>query len=70
MFKLYILSAVANQIDAGDLKWDQQLTITEQIKSLPTGALQNKPDGTMNRPGNHAAVLWAAASGNEPEFSS
>ena len=46
MFKLYILSAVANQIDAGDLKWDQQLTITEQIKSLPTGALQNKPDGT------------------------
>ena len=47
MFKVYVLGAVAHQIDAGQLKWDQRLEITEQVKSLPTGVLQDEPAGTM-----------------------
>ncbi|WP_146238954.1 serine hydrolase [Arthrobacter livingstonensis] len=46
MFKLYVLGAVAQQIESGTLRWNQQLTITSQIKSLPTGVLQNRPDGS------------------------
>lgn len=46
MFKLYVLGAVVTAIDAGDLAWDQELTLTEELKSLPTGDLRNQPAGT------------------------
>ncbi len=46
MFKLYVLGAVARQVRAGKLSWDQQLTITEKNKSLPSGVLQDEPAGT------------------------
>lgn len=45
-FKLYVLDALARAVAAGKVSWDQQLTITSQLKSLPSGELQNEPDGT------------------------
>jgi beta-lactamase class A len=45
-FKLYVLDALGNAVAAGKADWNQQLTITAQLKSLPSGVLQAKPDGT------------------------
>lgn len=45
-FKLYVLDALARAVAAGQVSWSQQLTITSAIKSLPSGTLQNEPDGT------------------------
>ena len=46
MFKLYVLGAVVNQIASGDLAWDTALTVTDDVKSLPSGELQDVPSGT------------------------
>nr|WP_293951765.1 serine hydrolase [uncultured Corynebacterium sp.] len=46
MFKLYVLLAVATAIEAGELSWDSMLTISEENRSLPSGELQDEPDGT------------------------
>ena len=45
-FKLYVLDAVARAAASGKVSWNQQLTITSQLKSLPSGELQKEPDGT------------------------
>jgi beta-lactamase class A len=45
-FKLYVLDALARAVAAGTVSWDQPLTVTSQVKSLPSGVLQNDPDGT------------------------
>jgi len=46
LFKLYVLGALATQIEQGDLSWDQELTVTEALKSLPSGVTQTEPVGT------------------------
>jgi hypothetical protein len=45
-FKLYVLDALAADIAAGKVNWGQMITITNQVKSLPSGVLQNEPAGT------------------------
>lgn len=45
-FKLYVLYALARAVAVGKVSWDQPLTVTSQVKSLPSGVLQNDPDGT------------------------
>ena len=45
-FKLYVLDALATAIAAGKVSWTQPLTVTARLKSLPSGELQAKPDGT------------------------
>jgi hypothetical protein len=45
-FKLYVLDALARAVEAGKVAWNQQLTITSQLKSLPSGVLLDDPDGT------------------------
>lgn len=46
IFKLYVLAAVAEQVKAGKLSWEQKLTLTAADKSLPSGTLQDEPDGS------------------------
>jgi Beta-lactamase enzyme family/ORF 12 gene product N-terminal len=46
-FKLYVLDALAHAISAGRVGWDQNLTIADDVKSLPSGELQNDPAGTQ-----------------------
>jgi beta-lactamase class A len=45
IFKLYVLGAVVQAIDDGRLAWETELTIDEEVRSLPTGELQELPDG-------------------------
>jgi beta-lactamase class A len=45
-FKLYVLDALGNAVASGKVRWNQPLTITAQLKSLPSGELQTEPDGT------------------------
>jgi hypothetical protein len=47
MFKLYVLGAVADAVESGDLTWETELTVTDDLKSLPSGELQNQPAGTV-----------------------
>jgi beta-lactamase class A/ferredoxin len=49
MFKFYIMHAVARAIRAGSLCWDDELTLTSRLRSLPTGDLQDRPDGSRIR---------------------
>ena len=46
MFKLFVLGALAHQIAAGRVSWDQELTVTAAVKSPGSGALQDVPNGT------------------------
>ena len=45
-FKLYVLDALAGAIASGRVRWGQEMTVTDQVKSLPSGELQNDPAGT------------------------
>ena len=46
-FKLYVLDALGHAVASGKVHWNQPLTVTAQLKSLPSGELQTKPDGTQ-----------------------
>ena len=40
-FKLYVLAALGHAVASGTVRWNQPLTVTAQLKSLPAGELQN-----------------------------
>jgi len=46
MFKLFVLAVVAEEVLDGDLSWDDPLTVTEELRSLPSGELQDAAEGT------------------------
>jgi hypothetical protein len=45
-FKLYVLAELSMQIEAGALGWDTSIVIRDELKSLPSGQLQDLPAGT------------------------
>jgi beta-lactamase class A len=47
LFKIYVLGALAADIDAGRTQWTDQVTVQDAFKSLPSGMLQDQPAGTM-----------------------
>jgi Beta-lactamase enzyme family len=47
VLKLYVLYALGEAVAAGKVRWDQPLTLTAKVKSLPSGVLQNEADGTQ-----------------------
>ncbi|WP_085484189.1 serine hydrolase [Agreia pratensis] len=47
IFKLYVLGAVADAVAAGTLSWDDNLIISDDTRSLPSGVLQDQPSGTL-----------------------
>ncbi|GAA2694833.1 MULTISPECIES: serine hydrolase [Actinosynnema] len=53
-FKLYVLGALAREVKAGRLSWDTELPLREAWKSLPSGVLQDQPDGTVLTLAEHA----------------
>lgn len=55
VLKLYVLHALGGAVASGEVRWDQPLTVTAQLKSLPSGVLLYEPDGTQ------ISVLDAAA---------
>jgi hypothetical protein len=48
-FKLFVLGALANQIKAGRISWDQTLTVQDAVRSLGNGqgSLEFAPTGTV-----------------------
>ena len=46
-FKLFILSALQQQIEAGVHRWDEVVALQEDLKSLPSGFLQTWPAGSQ-----------------------
>lgn len=46
IFKLVVLSAVIDAVAAGELAWQDELLLTKQSKSLPSGRLQDRDDGS------------------------
>lgn len=46
VIKLYVLGAVAEAVSAGALEWSQDVEISEDLKSVPTGVLQHEEAGT------------------------
>ena len=46
IFKLYVLGSVVTAVDEGRLAWEDPLEITDDLKSLPSGELQDEPSGT------------------------
>jgi len=47
MAKLFVLGALAHQIAAGRVSWNQGLTVTDALKSPGSGSLQDVPAGTQ-----------------------
>ncbi|WP_324650346.1 serine hydrolase [Georgenia sp. H159] len=43
--KLYVLDAVRASVAEGTLAWDDTLTLTDDLRSLPSGILQEEPAG-------------------------
>ncbi|MET0454230.1 MAG: serine hydrolase [Mycobacterium sp.] len=47
IFKLYVLLAVADEVKAGRVSWDDQLTITDEAKAVGSAGLDDRPDGSL-----------------------
>jgi hypothetical protein len=62
-FKLYVLGTLARAIEAGEVAWDDQIAIRDELKSIPTGILQDEPDGTV-RTVEEVATLMISISDN------
>ncbi|WP_299519238.1 serine hydrolase [uncultured Serinicoccus sp.] len=61
--KLLVLLAVAEEVRSGGLTWDEELTLTADVVSLPSGELQDRPEGSMV-PVREAAELMISISDN------
>lgn len=46
VFKVYVLGAVVQAVAEGRLAWTDTLTLTDALRSLPSGRLQDEPAGT------------------------
>lgn len=62
-FKLYVLGAVADAVAAGDMAWTDQIVITDELKSVPSGVLQDREDGSTTTV-REAAELMISISDN------
>ncbi|MFD6281915.1 Cpe/LpqF family protein [Streptomyces sp. NPDC060209] len=45
-YKLYLMRALAAAVAAGTVRWDDCVTVAPALRSLPTGDMQELPDGT------------------------
>lgn len=46
IFKLWVLGAVVDAVADGRMTWDDELSVDAGVRSLPSGELQDLPDGT------------------------
>ncbi|MCW2555209.1 MAG: beta-lactamase class [Mycobacterium sp.] len=47
IFKLYVLLAIADAVNAGTVGWDDQLTITKEAKAVGSAGLDDLPPGSQ-----------------------
>lgn len=62
-FKLYVLHALAELIRTTDVEWDDALAIRDELKSLPSGEMQNHASGS-EFPLRHYALKMISISDN------
>ena len=62
-FKLYVLGALAKLIAVDQAAWDEKLAIREELKSLPSGRMQDEPAGSEFTL-QHYATLMISISDN------
>lgn len=58
-YKLYVLGALAEAVKSGRLSWNTELALRPAWKSLPSGVLQDKPDGTVYTLAEYAKYMIA-----------
>jgi len=46
VFKLYVLGAIVDAVEAGTVTWDQPVAIRDELDSLPSDTTQDLPAGT------------------------
>ena len=46
IFKVYVLAEFARRVGLGELDWEQPLAVREEWKSLPSGTMQDEPNGS------------------------
>ncbi|MGC5627752.1 serine hydrolase [Georgenia sp. Z1344] len=46
VFKLIVLAGLVDAVEAGEISWDDELTITDELRSLPSGTLQDREAGS------------------------
>jgi beta-lactamase class A len=61
IFKLYVLLAVAEAVNAGTVDWNDQLTITAQDKAVGSAGLQALPPGAQVSVRNAAQQMISAS---------
>ena len=61
IFKLYVLLAVADAVNAGTLDWNDQVTITEEAKAVGSAGLEDLPDGSQVSVRNAAQQMISAS---------
>ena len=47
VIKLYVLAAIGEAVQSGEIAWDDEIVIREELKSIPTGVLQDRPAGDV-----------------------
>ncbi len=57
VFKLWVLHAVAVAVESGDASWDEVLAVRDELKSLPSGIMQDEPAGTEFTLAEHAELM-------------
>jgi len=62
-FKLYVLGALAFQIEAGTVSWDEELPVRAALRSIPSGVMQNEKLG-RKFPVRHFAEKMISLSDN------
>ncbi|HEX6299176.1 MAG TPA: serine hydrolase [Acidimicrobiia bacterium] len=45
VFKLYVLAALGDAVRGGDLAWGDEIVIKDELKSVPSGVLHDRPSG-------------------------
>jgi beta-lactamase class A len=61
IFKLYVLLAVAEAVNAGTVSWTDQLTITKQAKAVGSAGLEEMPPGSQVSVRNAAQQMISAS---------
>lgn len=47
IFKLYVLAALGNEIESGEVSWNDEIVIRDELKSVPPGTLQTREAGEV-----------------------
>ena len=65
-FKLAVLAALNDAVSAGDVRWDDVVRVRDEWRSLPTGPMQEWPEGSAVTIEN---LAYSVSTSKEPQES-